>query len=169
MNKGLAIAVVVIILGVAGASYVYEASGVSGSTVTFKAADAPIGNISAVYVTFSSVEVHANSTGWTNYSVGEKTVNILGTTATNATILGKFTLKPQIYTMFRIYISKVVVDVAGVNTTMHLALNYGFLNHAVDLSGNSAGSIVFEFNLNSDMNMVSETFTPSIGIVYQSS
>lgn len=167
MNKGLAIAVIVIILGVVAGSYAYETYGASGSSVTFKAADAPMANISAVYITFSSVEVHANSSGWTNYSLGDKTINILGTTATNATILGKFALKSQVYTEFRIYISKVVVDIAGVNTTMHMALGYGFLNHAVDLSAHSTGSIIFEFNLNSDMNMISDMFTPSIGVVYQ--
>ena len=167
MKKGLAIAIVAIVVIAAVGLFVYEEVNSSGAKIEFVVADTPMANVSAVYITFSSVEIHGNSTGWNNYSIGSKTVNILGLTASNASLLSTVTLKPQVYTMFRIFITNVTVTVDGVNATMHLPIDYGFLNHAVDIKANSTGKILFEFNLSSDMNMVSMTFQPNIGIVYE--
>ncbi|MEM0128421.1 MAG: DUF4382 domain-containing protein [Thermoplasmatales archaeon] len=164
MNRNSVIAIVavaaVIIAGVA----VYEYYGTVG-TLSISVADAPAGNISAVYITFSSISLHSNSSGWINLSVGNKIVNIYGLTVNNSSFLGSFSLHSGKYTTLRVYVTNVSVVIGGVNETFHLASKFAFLNHPFYIAPHSATKFTLEFSLNQCLNERSMIFTPYIGIV----
>ena len=161
----IAVIAVVIIAVAAGAfvslNYLNKGTG----TLNVYVQDAPTANVSAVYITFSAVSVHGNQTNWTNYSVGKTTVNILNLTTTNASLLKSVTLQAQKYTMIRLYISSVNVTVNGSNVSFALKAPFAFINHPFTVSKNSATQLNIDFNLNQDLNMQSQIFTPNIGMV----
>lgn len=163
----MAIAVVLIIIGGLFVFNSYVSNSNKTATVDMEVADLPVMNASAVYITFSAFALHGNNnTGWKNYSLphGNETVNILGLTASNASLLTSVKLTAQTYTMFRLYITNVTVVIAGVAINFTLASSFGFLNHPVTLTAGSTSTIVFEFNLTQDLNLSSHIFTPNLGI-----
>lgn len=159
-----AIAIVVVLLAVGGGAYyaLYGANHSNG-TLDISVYDAPSPAVSAVYITFTNVSLHGNQTGWTNYSVGTQTVNILGLTATNASLLKGISLSAQKYTQIRLYIQSVNVTVNGANVSFNLASHYGFINKPFNVNPNSTTTISFAFNLNQDLNLNAKIFTPSVG------
>lgn len=170
MNSSVKIlAAVIIVAVIGGGSYYALSNNMSGSSGTMKvyAQDAPLLNVSAVYMTFTNVSVHGNQTGWQNFSTGAETVNILGVTSSNATLLKGVSLTAQKYTVIRLYISRVTVDVNGVNVTFHLSAPFAFINHPFNVSAGGTTSIHFEFNLKSDLNLNSQVFTPDVGFSIQ--
>ncbi|MCL5804186.1 MAG: DUF4382 domain-containing protein [Candidatus Thermoplasmatota archaeon] len=161
-----AIMALAIILIIVGGFFVYDSYIPSSNKVPvdMEVADSPNTLASAVYISFSSVELHGNKTGWTNYTVGNKTVDILGLTLSNASLLSKVTLTAQTYTMFRIFIKNVTVVIAGVSVNFTLASSFAFLNHPFTISAGKPATVVFEFNLTQDLNVMSSVFTPNVGI-----
>jgi hypothetical protein len=76
-------------------------------------------SIQAIYVSFTSVEIHSanagNDSGW-HTIITSATVNLF--TVLNASkVLGKASLPPGKYTELRFNVSKVMVTVSGVNVT----------------------------------------------------
>ena len=97
------VAVVIIAAGVGGYLY-YNNTSTTGHMVV-SVADAPVmSDVGAVYISFSAVELHSNTSGWTNYSVPSTTINILGLTTTNASLLTNITLHSGTYTTIRLFI-----------------------------------------------------------------
>lgn len=161
----IAVIAVVIIAVAAGAFASLNYFNKGTGTLDVYVQDAPINNVSAVYITFSAVAVHGNQTNWTNYSVGNTTVNILNLTTTNASLLKSVTLQAQTYTMIRLYITSVNVTENGQNVTFTLQAPFAFINHSFVVKPNSSTKLNIEFNLNQDLNMQSKIFTPNIGTV----
>ncbi len=161
----VAISVIVIIAVIAGGfTYVNYSNSNTGKVNVF-VEDAPILNVSAVYITFTNVSLHNTSSGWSTYTVTTTTVNILNLTTTNASLLSSFSIKAGNYTMIRLYITSVNVKIAGLNVSFTLASHDAFINHPFTVSAHSTTSLNIEFNLSQDLNINSRIFTPSIGVV----
>lgn len=160
------VAVIIIAAGLTGLVY-YQASqaATTNGHVAMKVADAPNSSVSGVFITFSDVSLHNNASGWTNYSVKSTTVNILGLTATNASLLTNITLSAGTYTMIRLYITNVTVDMLGANITFSLKAPFAFINHPFKVSAHGNLNVVIEFNLTQDLNLTSNVFTPNVGVV----
>ncbi len=157
------VVVVVVIVGV-GAYAAFTTYG--HGTLSLSAADVPVNsNVTAVYITFSGISLHSTSSGWTNYTIPTKTVNIYGVTLNNSSFLGSLSIPAGNYTMIRVYVSAVSVDVAGTNESFTLASQSAFLNHPFTVKGLSTTHLTFEFNLNQCLNLNSKVFTPYIGMV----
>lgn len=125
--------------------------------------DAPSYNVSAVYMNFSEISLHGVQTGWTNFSVSNHSINVLGLTAANASLLGNLNVSAQNYTMIRLYIQNVTVTLNGINETFKLASPYAMINHPFDVLANGTVSVKIQFDLNQDVNVHSRMFTPLIG------
>ncbi|MGC8645283.1 MAG: DUF4382 domain-containing protein [Thermoplasmata archaeon] len=164
MRKSAVIAIAVVIVAVAAGVAIYEYYGTMG-TLRVAVADAPVGNVSAVYITFSSIALHGNSSGWTNYSLSSRTVDIYDLTVSNATILGNLTVHSGKYTMIRVYITNVVVTIGGVNETFRLASKAGFLNHPFTIAPHTTVGFTLEFDLHQCLNLNAMIFTPYLGVV----
>ena len=160
------VAVIMIAAGLTGLVY-YQASQAAATDghVAMKVADAPNSSVSGVFITFSDVSLHNNASGWTNYSVKSTTVNILGLTATNASLLTNITLSAGTYTMIRLFITNVTVDMLGVNISFSLHAPFAFINHPFKVSAHGNLNVVIEFNLSQDLSLTSKVFTPNVGIV----
>ncbi len=162
-SKIAAIVIVVIVLVTGTVAYLGYFSNTGTAKVYVQ--DAPISNVTAVYITFSEVALHGNKTGWANYSISSTTVNILGLTTTNASLLKSITLQAERYTMIRLYISSVNVSILGQNYTFTLSSPFAFINHTFVVSAHSSTAIHIEFNLSQDLNLNAKIFTPNIGMV----
>lgn len=162
-SKIAVIAVVLVALAAGTFTYLNYSNG--QGTLNIYVQDAPTSNVSAVYITFSAVSVHGNQSGWTNYTTGNTTVNILNLTTTNASLLKSITLNAEKYTMIRLYITSVNITENGKNVTFTLHAPFAFINHPFTVSKNSATKLNIDFNLNQDLNMQSKVFTPNIGMV----
>lgn len=160
------VAVVVIAGGLAGLVY-YQSSQAAANDghVAMKVADAPNLGASAVFMTFSSVSLHSNVSGWTNYSVKSTTINILDVTNANASLLSNITLKAGTYTMIRLYITNVSVDILGVTVNFTLHSPFAFANHPFKVSAKGNLNVIVDFNLSSDLNLNAKVFTPNVGVV----
>ena len=82
------ISVIVVIALIAGGFTYLNYSNSNTGKVSVYVEDAPILNVSAVYITFANFSLHNTSSGWSTHSVKTTTVNILGLTTTNASLLG---------------------------------------------------------------------------------
>ena len=153
----------VIVIGVGG----YSAySMFNHGTLNISAADIPINsNVTGVYITFTAFSLHSNSSGWTNYTISSKTVNIFGVTLNNSSFLGSLSIPAGKYTMIKVQVSAVSVDLTGTNESFTLASHYAFLNHPFTISGHSTTHLTLEFNLSQDLNLNSKIFTSYIGVV----
>lgn len=167
MKKAMKIAALIIaVIAVASGTLIYM-DYFQGGTVKIYVHDTPVANATAVYITFTDVSLHGNASGWVNYSVGTQTVNILGLTATNASLLKSITLSAQHYTMMKLYIKKVSVLMAsGSNVTFTMASSYAFINHPFTVQPHSTTDINIDFHLAQSLNMNAEMFTPSIGYTF---
>ncbi len=97
-------------------------------------------SISAIYITFTSIEVHTanagNNSGWHTVSTGA-TVNLF-TVLNASSVLGTSSVPAGKYTELRFNISQVVVTIGGVNATFTVPsgsfkvpiLNGGFMAYA---------------------------------------
>ncbi len=169
--KTIGAVIIVLIILIAGGAYFgytyYENSQNTGH-VAISVADAPMPGVSGVYITFSAVGIHSNTSGWVNYSVSTHTVDILNLTATNASLLANISLHPATYTMIRLYITKVTVDMLGIEVNFTLNAPFAFINHPFKVSAHSTQNIMIDFNLNQDMNLNAKIFTPNVGFTVQS-
>ena len=158
------VAVVIIAAGVGG--YLYYNNTSTTGHMAVSVADAPVmSGVGAVYISFSAVELHSNTSGWTNYSVPSTTINILGLTTTNASLLTNITLHSGTYTTIRLFINSITVEILGANISFTMASKFAFINHPFTVSAHSTTEIIIDFNLNQDLNLNSRMFTPSVGFV----
>ena len=158
------VAVLIIAAGVGGYLY-YNNTNTTGH-MAVSVADAPVmSGVGAVYISFSAVELHSNTSGWTNYSVPSTTINILGLTTTNASLLTNITLHSGTYTTIRLFINSITVEILGANISFTMASKFAFINHPFTVSAHSTTGIIIDFNLNQDLNLNSRMFTPSVGFV----
>ncbi len=158
------VAVVIIAAGVGG--YLYYNNTSTTGHMAVSVADAPVmSGVGAVYISFSAVELHSNTSGWTNYSVPSTTINILGLTTTNASLLTNITLHSGTYTTIRLFIDSITVEIPGANISFTMASKFAFINHPFTVSAHSTTGIIIDFNLNQDLNLNSRMFTPSVGFV----
>ncbi|MEM0139157.1 MAG: DUF4382 domain-containing protein [Ferroplasma sp.] len=146
------IVVIVIIAVVAGGGYYayhYETTG----KLKVSAADTPGSfNGTGIYLTFSAIALHSasaksNSTGWTNYSLHDKTVNILDLSASNATFLSNISIHAASYNEMKIYIKNVSIVVGGLSITLSLEHPFSFVVHTVTISAHSTTSIVLDYGV----------------------
>lgn len=137
-------------------------------TMAFHVYDAPMAGVSAVYLTFSNISLHGVQTGWTNYSVSNRTMDILNLTQANASLLDSLTLGVQNYTMIRLFLKNVTVTVDGVNETFRSAAPFAFVNQPFNVSANGTTNVEIQFNLAKDLNMHARMLTPKIGTVITS-
>lgn len=159
-------AVVVVIIAAALGGFFYYDSTASTGHMAISVADTPVlSDVGAVYISFSAVELHSNTSGWTNYTVPSTTINILGLTATNASLLTNVSLHSGTYTTIRLFIKNVTVEVLGANISFTMASNFAFINHPFTVSAKSTTGIIIDFNLNQDLNLNSKVFTPNVGFV----
>ena len=135
----LAIVLVVIIAG-AVAGFLFYAP----SNVQLSIRDPPQSpydsSITAIYVTFTSIEVHTtnagNDSGWHTIATGA-TVNLF-TVLNVSNVLGKSSVPAGKYTELRLNISELAVTISGVNITYTIPggsfkvpiLNGGFQAHS---------------------------------------
>lgn len=162
-----AIAVVVIIAAGAYFGYGFYMNSQNSGHMSISVADAGIAGVSGVFITFDKVALHSNSSGWVNYSLATHTVNILNLTATNASLLTNISLHAATYTMIRLYITNVTVDILGLSENFTLNAPFAFINHPFRVSAHSTQDILIDFNLNQDLNINSKIFTPSVGFTVQ--
>ena len=119
-RRRLAIAIALVVI-VAGASTGFLFYGPSNAQVSIR--DPPqspySSSISAIYVTFSSIDVHTanagNDSGW-HRIVSSASINLL-TVLNVSSVLGKASLPAGKYTELRFNISQVVVTISSVNFT----------------------------------------------------
>ena len=165
-NKILIPIVVIIVIAAGIGGFLYYSGTESNGHMAISVADAPaVSGVGAVYITFTSVELHSNASGWVNYSVPTTTINILGLTISNASLLTNITLHPGKYTMIRLFIKSVTVNVLGVNVSFTLASKFAFINHHFNVSLHSTTKVIIDFNLNQNLNLNSKIFTPDVGVV----
>ncbi|MCL4345269.1 MAG: DUF4382 domain-containing protein [Candidatus Thermoplasmatota archaeon] len=165
-NKILIPIVVIIVIAAGIGGFLYYSGTESNGHMAISVADAPaVSGVGAVYITFTSVELHSNASGWVNYSVPTTTINILGLTISNASLLTNITLHPGKYTMIRLFIKSVTVNVLGVNVSFTLASKFAFINHPFNVSLHSTTKVIIDFNLNQNLNLNSKIFTPDVGVV----
>ncbi len=157
----IALIVVVLILV---PSYIYI-SNYNDGVIKFSAADSPITEgISGVYITFSQIEMHSNNSGWLDFSIPQTTINIFNFTINNPAFIASLNIPSGRYTMMRVYIKSVSVDLMGNNITLNLSSHWGFVNHPLVILAHSTSNVVLEFNLNECININSKIFTPYIGV-----
>jgi hypothetical protein len=174
-NKLMSVIVIVIIVAVvAGGGYYayhYETTG----TVKVSAADAPptIPGVLDVNVTFSAIALHSvnassNSTGWTNYSLHDKTIDILKFNTSNAAFLSNLSIHAGSYNMMKIYIKNVSVDIVNVvNANFNLAHAFVLVVFVppVTVSAHATTSIVTDFNLANNINISTKTINMSASVI----
>ncbi|GGM77609.1 hypothetical protein GCM10007108_14680 [Thermogymnomonas acidicola] len=171
----LAALVIVVVAAVAGGGYYYYSNVADTGHLALAAADAPPSSqVFGVYITFDAVAVHSTTSGWQNFSFAARTLNILNVTPTSVSLftsdtVANLTLHAGNYTMIRIYITNVTVDILGSNITFRLASDFAFVNHPFTVTAGGTVMGVIEFNLNSDLNLNSRVFTPNIGFVVNGS
>ncbi|EQB68438.1 DUF4382 domain-containing protein [Cuniculiplasma divulgatum] len=160
------VAVIIIAAGLTGLVY-YQASEAAANDghVAMKVADSPNLGVSGVFMTFSKVSLHSNVSGWTNYSVKSQTIDILGLTTTNASLLTNITLKAGTYTMIRLYITNVSVDILGLSVNFTLHAPFAFINHPFKVSAHGNMNVIIDFNLTQDLSLNAKVFTPNVGVV----
>lgn len=163
----LAIVAIVIIVGAVAGFLFY-----GPSNVQMRIRDPPqspySSSITAIYITFSSIEVHTanagNNSGWHTIVAGA-TINLF-TVLNVSNTLGSSTLPAGKYTELRFNVSAVIITISGVNVTFTIPngtfkvpiLNGGFhaygavtVNVELDLSFNDSEIIA---NANGHLNPV---------------
>lgn len=163
------VAMIILIAGGAYFGYSYFESSQNSGHMAISVADAPVPGVSGVFITFTNVSIHSNTSGWVNYSVSSHTINILNLTTTNASLLTNVTLHAATYTMIRLYIKNVTVDLLGAKVNFTLNAPFVFINHPFRVTAHSNQEIMIDFNLNQDLNINSDVFTPNVGFTVQSS
>ena len=168
MSKKIIAGVIIVVVIAAGLLY-YEYGYNTGGKLNISVADSAGPGVSAVFITFSGVEVHStggnNSSGWQSYSMTSTTINIYGVTTTNPSFLKALNLSAGKYTQIRLELTSVVATINGVNTTLTLASQYALVIHPFTISSHATTNMVIDFTLNPASIITSGVFTPVIGSV----
>ncbi|MCL4480884.1 MAG: DUF4382 domain-containing protein [Candidatus Thermoplasmatota archaeon] len=166
MRKGaLLIMTLAVVMIVIGAVFVYKSYSSNTGLVNFKAADGSMANVSAAYLTFYEISVYSENSKWTNYHIGNVTLNILGRTTSNASEMVTLALGVQNYTMFRVFIQNVTIVYSGKAVGLNVTSSYASVQYSLNVISGSTSSVVFEFNLQTDIDITTQQFTPTIYLV----
>ena len=164
----VAIVVVVILVGVAGTYYELGMNGSTGNTgnLSMSVADTPVANVSAVYLTFSQVQLHsANNSSWETFNIATQTINVYNVSVTNPAFLNSISLNAGKYTEIRLYIQNVSVVVDHVSKKFTMVSNYAIVNHPFNISAHGTTKMTIDFSISQSLNMESLIFTPYVGTV----
>ncbi len=163
MRKGaILIMTLAVVMIVIGAVFVYKSYSSNTGVVNFKAADGTLANISAAYLTFEAISVYSGNSKWTNYSTGNVTLNILGKTASNPSPIVSLILGAQAYTMFRVSIKNVTIVYSGKAIGMKVTSSFASVEYSLNVTSGSTSSLILEFNLQTDIDITTQQFTPTI-------
>jgi hypothetical protein len=166
MRKGaLLILTLAVVMIVIGAVFVYKSYSSNTGLVNFKAADGSMTNVSAAYLTFYEISVYSENSKWANYPIGNVTLNILGRTTSNASEMVTLALGVQNYTMFRVFIKNVTIVYSGKAVGLKVTSSYASVQYSLNVISGSTSSVVFEFNLQTDIDITTQQFTPTIYLV----
>ena len=111
----LAVGVAVIIVVAAAAVLLYGGRG--NGTVILGVTDAPVSNVSHIYVTISNVALQAQGNTTISYKVDSTQFDLLS--LTNVTkILGSNSIEAVNYTMIRFTVTSAVATISGSNVTL---------------------------------------------------
>lgn len=119
-------------------------------------------NVSAVYMSFTTASLYEDFHGWTNYTMGVKTVNILSPETPLGALVDNISLSPQTFSAVGLNVNNVTATINGVNKTLYLASNSIIVSHSFSVSQHKTTSVSIEFNLGSDLNLKDLAFTPNI-------
>jgi hypothetical protein len=155
----MTLAVVMIIVG---ALFVYKSYSNDTGSASLKIEGGTLTNVSAAYLTFETVSIYSSSGKWSNYSIGNTTVNILGRTASNATQLATLVLRAQSYTMFTFLLKNVTIVYQGKPLSMKLTSSLASAKYLLNITSGNSYTVVVKFALNSDINLGTHQFTPNI-------
>ena len=173
MKSKKIIAAVIIVILIAGGLLYYEFGYNTGGKLNVSVADLAGPGVSAVFITFTGVDVHStggnNSSGWHNYNLTATTINIFNVNMTNPSFLSSLSLSAGNYSQIRLNITEVVATIGGVNLTMKMASQYALVIHPFTISSHTTTNMVIDFKLNTASMMTSGQFTPVIGAVQVSS
>lgn len=162
---------IVIITIVAGAYYEIADKNIGGKLVAPKNTGnleiyiqntSLISNVSAVYMTFSTASLYAEFQGWTNYTSGLRTANLLEPSSPNGTLVDNLSLSPQTFSAVGLNVESVTATINGVNKTLSLASNSIVVSHSFSVLEKKTTSVSIQFDLGSDLNLKSLAFTPNI-------
>ena len=112
-------------------------------------------SIQAIYVTFTSIEIHSanagNNSGWHTIVTGA-TVNLL-TVLNVSKALGKSSAPPGKYTELRFNVSQIVVTISGVNVTYTIpsgSLKVPILNGGAQAYGALTVNVELDLSFNTN-------------------
>jgi uncharacterized protein DUF4382 len=172
----LALAVGLTVAVVAGTMYYLPQISGKGTLVA-EVHDAPCPDCSHVWVTFSSVSVHASNGsggGWTTINANGSTVDLLALNGTAlAKVIGVATLSAGQYEQVRLAVTNVSVMLANGTTVAAFVPNASSadVNGAFNISSGGTTTISIDVDLGSSLHVVwtglgvKATFTPNIGSV----
>ncbi len=160
MKGGKIIAAIIVIVMIAGIGYYgyhYETTGklnVNAADIELSNVTTPDASHGGLYVTFSAIALHSkgasNSTGWTNYSLHDKTVNVFDLSPSNASFLSNLSVHAGTYNMVKIYIKSISVNISILgftgNTTLTLSAPFALVIHTVTVSAHSTTSMIIDIN-----------------------
>jgi|ACXJ01.1.fsa_nt_gi hypothetical protein len=173
MKSKKIIAAAIIVILIAGGLLYYEFGYNTGGKLNVSVADSAGPGVSAVFITFTGVDVHStggnNSSGWHNYNLTATTINIFNVNMTNPSFLSSLSLSAGKYTQIRLDITKVVATIGGVNATMTMASQYAIVIHPFTISSHTTTNMVIDFTLNPASMIATSQFNPVIGAVQVSS
>ncbi|MGC8514938.1 MAG: DUF4382 domain-containing protein [Thermoplasmata archaeon] len=155
----MTLAVVMIVIGTV---FVYKSYTSNTGVVNFKAADGSLANITAAYLTFVEISVYSGYLKWTNYSIGNVALNILGKTAVNASPIVTLILMAQAYTMFRVFIKNVTIVYSGKAIGLKVTSSYASVRYSLNVTSGSTSNVIFAFDLQKDIDITTQQFTPTI-------
>ena len=191
MNKKILVALVILVIIVAGALIWYFASSpvvaptktTTGTTktdtaktpattgkgtlyITVTDAAADMGNVSAVNVTIDKVDAFSAKQGWVNISSSAKTFSLLELKAkSQAMLFAKTSVAADTYTQFKLHIAKVTVTEAG--KVKDATLPSANFQMAANVLVNGNTSSVVRFDIMADKSISKSaagvfTFAPAI-------
>jgi Domain of unknown function (DUF4382) len=113
----LALAVGVIAIGVAAVVVLDLYAGSGDGTLVMGVTDAPVANVSHIYVTISNVALQSEGNATVSYNINSTQFDLLA--LTNVTeILGSNSIPAGNYTMIRFTVTSAVATIAGTNVTL---------------------------------------------------
>ncbi|MHB8360555.1 MAG: DUF4382 domain-containing protein [Thermoplasmataceae archaeon] len=168
ISKKIIAAVIIIIVIASGLLY-YEYGYNSGGKLNISVADTAGPGVSAVFLTFTGIEVHStggnNSSGWQTFHISSTTINIYHVSITNASFLSSLNLSAGKYTQVKLELSKVVATINGINVSMTLSTPFALIIHPFTISAHSTTTMNIDFVLNASSMITSSMFTPVVGTV----
>lgn len=172
----IAVAIAVVTAAAGVFAYMAWVPGANGK-LAVAVHDAPCSECAHVWVTFSSVSVHADNAtggGWTTLNVSGATVDLMALNGTAmAKVIGVSSLKAGHYEQVRLDVTNVTVALTNGTTIVAHVPNASSadVNGAFNITSGATTTISIDIDLQSSLHVVMQgpiavaTFTPNIGSV----